>query len=226
MLRSRGEWGVAPLPAGWASLQQSVEACAGLSFRGVSAHWRHAFSSLACRLLWLLAVGRERRGTHHARPYVAVGTVRDPPYPSSLLQVCYVLGPFRDSKMNESIFLCPACDKRADYPEFEREFDEQMPAAATVTCCVDWLDGRELVADKVKGIPPRTVATAWDDPYPGDMSKAPKHRRFFYYKMTALELGIREERRVRHAACLQDHIAHLFPDEAGSPTKVGYEQRD
>ena len=154
-----------------------------------------------------------------SRRLIASGTVCWP-------QVCYILGPFRETTLNESIFLCPSCDKREDYPEFQREIDEQMLGGAPAMCCVEWLDGRELIADKVKGIPPRTTAVAWEDPYPGDTEKKPKNRRFFYYKMTALELGIREERRVRHPACLTDQIAQLFPDEVGSPTKVGYTQRD
>ena len=70
--------------------------------------------------------------------------------------------------MNESIFLCPACDKIDDYAEHEREISEQLRPGMRTICCVDWLEGRELMAEKVKGIPPRTAVTAWGDPYPGD----------------------------------------------------------
>ena len=98
---------------------------------------------------------------------------RPPPQRSPLPQVCYILGPFRETALNEPIFLCPTCDKNGDYPEFEREIVEQMPAGVKAMCCVEWLEGRELVASKVKGIPHHTSAVAWEDPYPGEVGKAP-----------------------------------------------------
>ena len=152
--------------------------------------------------------------------------MRDTLAPSLPCLQVYIMGPFRETTANESIFLCPVCDKAEQYPEFLREIEEALAPPVTPVCCVEWLEGRELFATKVKGIPSNTSACAWEDPYPGIPEKLPKHKRFFYYKMTALALGIREERRVRHPPCVADHVAHTFPDESGSPTKVGYRQRD
>ena len=195
-------------------------------FTGLSATLHCLLAAACSSCMWLLRAVPQKPVDRSCLPTHPCLRGCPPPQLSPLPQVCYILGPFRETTLNESIFLCPMCDKKGDYPEFQREIDEQMPADVKVMCCVEWLEGGELVASKVKGIPPHTTAVAWEDPYPGEEGKAPKHKRFFYYKMGALELGIREERRVRHPACLQDHVAHCFPDEVGSPTKVGYVQRD
>ena len=86
-------------------------------------------------------------------------------------------------------------------------------------CISDWLEGVRLADGSV------SCDCFETDPFPPDEFPSVRNnkRRYFHYRTIAKRLGATGGR-VKLPKCVQDHIAQLYGDQEGAPTKVGYLQ--
>lgn len=107
----------------------------------------------------------------------------------------HVVGPVRSAR--HWVFMCPVCD------------DDRVTGleGAQVVCTTEWLQGQELELEDIDGA---RTAICWEtDPFEGDSSALPKHRRFFHYKTIARLLG-GQGRRVQLPGCVEDKVQSLY----------------
>ena len=114
------------------------------------------------------------------------------------------------------LLLCATCD--ATHPDVVAE---RGTDAKERDCVVEWLTGAQLQTDRA------TAFCFEDDPFP--ISDFPNvtasERRYFHYYTISKKLGVSgKKNRAKLPACVTKKIAEMYPDEEGTPTKVGYQQ--
>ena len=112
--------------------------------------------------------------------------------------------------------ICTSCE-----PTHPGVVDELGSEARDRDCVVDWLRGQQLMTD-------RATAFCWEsDPFPSEdfPSVTPAERRYFHYSTIAKLMGVSgRKNRAKLPPCVTKKIVEAFPDEEGTPTKVGYQQ--
>ena len=126
------------------------------------------------------------------------------------------IGPVADPHTLHRVILCATCD--ADHAAVVAEVG---PDARERDCLVDWLTGSQLSGDRA------TCFCFESDPFPNEdfPEVRPNERRYFHYYEIAKLLGVTgKKNRAKLPACVTKKIAQMYPDEEGTPTKMGYQQ--
>ena len=116
----------------------------------------------------------------------------------------------------QKVLLCASCESNN-----ATVIEELGTGARERDCVCDWLTGQQLSGD-------RATAFCWEsDPFPTEdfPQVLMRERRYFHYYHIAKLLGVNgKKNRAKLPKCVVKRIAETYPDEDGTPTKVGYRQ--